>query len=502
MESSIKLVDDTNSIGGIGVYHRSVATLSPRVQWGVYRATLIISDVSLIFLALLLAAWTRFNIPLSIFNLGSRPTIPPFYVIAFGFVPLWLFVFTIHGLYLEQTLLGGTREYSGVFRAIAVGMLVIVIFGFLQPDSDPARGWVLLAWMYATALVIVGRFVLRRVVYGLRRRGYFLSPALIIGNNAEGYSLAEQLLVWETSGLAVQGFISTELIEDKIAPGTLPVMGTIDQLEELVRQHQIGELILATSALTQEQILAIFKRYGVSRDVNLRLSSGLFEVITTGLEVKEMASVPLLRINQVRLTGADRTLKTALDIFLAVGFLALTMPLQIAIAIAIKLDSPGNVFYRRRVMGLNGTVFDAYKFRTMHANGDAIIEAHPELKSELEMSRKLKDDPRVTRVGRFLRKHSLDELPQFLNVLMRQMSVVGPRMITQDELAMYEQWDINLLTVPPGITGLWQVSGRSDISYRDRVQLDMRYIRNWSIWLDLYILMRTTVVVIKGKGAY
>lgn len=236
--------------------------------------------------------------------------------------------------------------------------------------------------------------------------------------------------------------------------------------------------------------------------MNLRLSSGLFEVITTGLEVKEMASVPLLRINQVRLTGADRTLKTALDIFLAVGFLALTMPLQIAIAIAIKLDSPGNVFYRRRVMGLNGTVFDAYKFRTMHANGDAIIEAHPELKSELEMSRKLKDDPRVTRVGRFLRKHSLDELPQFLNVLMRQMSVVGPRMITQDELAMYEQWDINLLTVPPGITGLWQVSGRSDISYRDRVQLDMRYIRNWSIWLDLYILMRTTVVVIKGKGAY
>ena len=138
----------------------------------------------------------------------------------------------------------------------------------------------------------------------------------------------------------------------------------------------------------------------------------------------------------------------------------------------------------------------------MHANGDSIIEAHPELKSELEMSRKLKDDPRVTRVGRFLRKHSLDELPQFLNVLMRQMSVVGPRMITQDELAMYEQWDINLLTVPPGITGLWQVSGRSDISYRDRVQLDMRYIRNWSIWLDLYILMRTTVVVIKGKGAY
>lgn len=502
MESSIKLVDEKTSVSKMVVNHRPVAPLSPRIQWGLYRLSLVVVDVTFSLIAFLFAAWVRFNVPLPIFNLGATPSIPNFNIVAFGFVPLWLVIFAIHGLYQQRTLLGGTQEYSSVFRAIAIGMLIIVIFGFIQPILNPARGWVLLAWIFSTIFVISGRFILRRIVYTMRRRGYFLSPALIIGDNPESHSLAEQLLMWETSGLAVQGFVSTESAGNTLTPRGVPVLGSLDQLDELVRRYNVGELVLAMSALTQEQVLTIFKRYGVSPHVNLRLSSGLFEVITTGLEVKEVASVPLLRINQVRLTGVDWVLKTLLDITIAIAFLIITLPLQVVIALAIKLDSPGRVIYRRRVMGLNGVPFDAFKFRTMHDNGDTILGEHPEMQTELEKAYKLKNDPRVTRIGRILRKHSLDELPQFLNVLVRQMSVVGPRMITPDELARYEQWDINLLTVPPGITGLWQVSGRSDLSYSDRVQLDMRYIRNWNIWLDLYILMRTTIVVIKGDGAY
>jgi lipopolysaccharide/colanic/teichoic acid biosynthesis glycosyltransferase len=138
----------------------------------------------------------------------------------------------------------------------------------------------------------------------------------------------------------------------------------------------------------------------------------------------------------------------------------------------------------------------------MRVNGAQILAAHPELQAELDNCHKLREDPRTTRIGRWLRKKSLDELPQLFNVLRGQMSVVGPRMIAPEEIAMYDQWDINLLTVHPGITGLWQISGRSDLSYTERVQLDMRYIRNWSIWLDLYILFRTIPAVIKGRGAY
>jgi lipopolysaccharide/colanic/teichoic acid biosynthesis glycosyltransferase len=151
---------------------------------------------------------------------------------------------------------------------------------------------------------------------------------------------------------------------------------------------------------------------------------------------------------------------------------------------------------------VNGRQFCAYKFRTMRVDGDEILATYPELKHQLAENHKIKDDPRVTRIGGFLRKSSLDELPQFINILKREMSLVGPRMIAPAEVEKYDQWDINLLTVRPGITGLWQVSGRSDVSYEERVRLDMYYIRNWSIWLDLQILLQTVPVVIRGNGAY
>ena len=153
-------------------------------------------------------------------------------------------------------------------------------------------------------------------------------------------------------------------------------------------------------------------------------------------------------------------------------------------------------------MGINGRQFDAYKFRTMHINGDDLLAAYPELEDELASTHKLKTDPRVTRLGHTLRRLSLDELPQLFNVLKRDMSLVGPRMISPPEMAMYKQWQTNLLTVHPGITGFWQVNGRSDVSYEDRVNLDMRYIRTWTIWLDFQILFQTIPTVLKGRGAY
>ena len=153
-------------------------------------------------------------------------------------------------------------------------------------------------------------------------------------------------------------------------------------------------------------------------------------------------------------------------------------------------------------MGLNGKQFHAYKFRTMVENGNEVLDRYPDLKDELVRNHKLKNDPRITRVGAFLRKFSLDELPQLFNVLRREMSLVGPRMISPEEVTMYKQFDMNLLTVLPGITGVWQVSGRSDVSYEERVRLDMYYIRNWSIWLDLQILFQTLPAVLKGRGAY
>lgn len=198
----------------------------------------------------------------------------------------------------------------------------------------------------------------------------------------------------------------------------------------------------------------------------------------------------------------NRAMKLALDYMLAIPGLLLIAPLFLFLAILVKLDSPGPVFHRRRVLGQNGRIFDAFKFRTMYVNGDEILARYPKLRQELNRNYKLKCDPRVTRVGYFLRKFSLDELPQLLNVLARDMSLIGPRIIAPDELRNYGQFGTTLMLVMPGLTGLWQVSGRSDTSYDQRVALDMEYITTWSIWLDIKILLRTIPAVLKGDGAY
>jgi exopolysaccharide biosynthesis polyprenyl glycosylphosphotransferase len=280
-------------------------------------------------------------------------------------------------------------------------------------------------------------------------------------------------------------------------------LGSVDNLGEIIERYHVGEVILASSAFTtRDYLLDIFREYGMSDKVNIRMSSGLYEILATGLTVNEFAYVPLVYVNKVRLTGTDNFVKSILDYLLAIISLILLSPFLTLIAIWVKLSSSGSIFHKRLVMGLNGKQFYALKFRTMLPNGDEILDRYPELKKELARNHKLKNDPRVTKVGAFLRKYSLDELPQLFNVLKRDMSLVGPRMISPEEVAMYNQFDMNLLTVLPGITGLWQVSGRSDISYEERVRLDMYYVRNWSIWLDLQLLFQTIPAVLKGHGAY
>ncbi len=205
---------------------------------------------------------------------------------------------------------------------------------------------------------------------------------------------------------------------------------------------------------------------------------------------------------QMIATHYNRAVKLALDYAIALPGLLLIAPLLILLAILVKLDSPGPIFHRRRVLGQNGRVFDAFKFRTMYVNGDEILARYPKLRQELNKNYKLKCDPRVTRVGTFLRKFSLDELPQLLNVLARDMSLIGPRIIAPDEIGKYGQYGQTLMAVMPGLTGLWQVSGRSNTSYDERVALDMHYIGEWSVWLDIKILFLTIPAVLKGDGAY
>ncbi len=476
--------------------------LCTATHWKIYRLTLLAGDALMILLSFWLAYRVRFQLPILIFHQEIAPS-PAFYLeLALISAALWLTIFALNGLYHQDNLLGGTQEYALAARGTTTGMLLLIVAGFLEPTLVFARGWLLTAWL-ATILLVAGmRFGLRRLIYWQRTHGYFLSPALIVGANQEGRLLAEQLWNWRTSGLHIVGILDNALPLDTPVYKHIKVLGRLADLEEIIRLTQAKEVIIASSALSREQMLPIFERMGFSKQVNLRLTSGLFEIVTTGLRVKDIGYVPLVQVNQLRMQGVDEVLKRALDLAIVLPGLIALAPLFLLLAVLVKLDSPGAVIYRRRVMGLNGTQFDALKFRSMHVNGDEILAQYPEKAAELAHSYKLADDPRLTRLGPFLRKFSLDELPQLFNVLRGQMSLVGPRMISPPEMAMYGHWGMNLLTVRPGITGMWQVSGRSELDYAERVRLDMNYIRNWTIWLDLQLLIRTIPAVLRGKGAY
>jgi exopolysaccharide biosynthesis polyprenyl glycosylphosphotransferase len=474
-----------------------------KIQWRAFRIALISSDIIMMVLAFQAAYIVRFELNLAIFNLWVVPSLFFYRVFMVCLIPIWLAIFAGKGLYNKDFLLGGTEEYSRLFNAITIGAFVVIIASFISNELYLARAWLFMSWAFSFLFIGLGRFVLRRLVYYLRGFGYFLRPAIILGANDEGLMLAEQLLQWKTSGFDIKGFI-----DKKIKPGTmvwrnLCCLGDLNQIDEILNEYDIEELILASSAISsRDKMVEIFKRYGVSPNIKVRLSSGLYEIVTTGLTVNQFAYVPLVGIDPVRLTGMDKVFKLLLDYAITIPGVILISPLLLIITIIVKLDSKGPVIHKRRVVGVNGAKFDAFKFRTMLVNGDEILSKHPDLVEELANNHKLKHDPRLTRVGGFLRKYSLDELPQLFNVLRREMSLVGPRMITEQEMQKYDKWDLNLLTVRPGITGLWQVSGRSNISYEERVRLDMYYIRNWTIWLDFQLLLQTIPAVIRGKGAY
>lgn len=476
--------------------------LVKRYQWPLLVVLLMVNDVIMIGAAFQAAYSIRFELAIPLFHLDVVPSTVFYQSLVRFLLPFWLLIFAAKGLYSMRNLLGGTREYSTVFTSTFIGMFLVIAFGFLQPDFVLARGWLLLAWFFAFLFTAMGRFGIRRFVYYARERGYYLTPAIIVGANDEGLSLAEQLAAWRRSGLNVVGFLDDNIPAGQKVFHHLTILGPISHLNSVIEIHGIKEVIVSSSAFSRDELTAIFKQHGISDHVNLSMSSGLYEIITTGLRVRETASVPLVTINRVRLTGIDLVLKLLLDYAIAITALVLGSTVFLTLALAVRLDSPGPILHRRRVMGVNGKQFDAFKFRTMHVNGDEILEKNPELKAELEANHKLKDDPRITRVGKLLRKTSLDELPQFINVLRNEMSVIGPRMISPPEMKMYSQWGINLLTVKPGISGLWQVSGRSDVTYEERVRLDMQYIRNWSIWLDIQILIETIPAVLRQRGAY
>jgi exopolysaccharide biosynthesis polyprenyl glycosylphosphotransferase len=452
-------------------------------------------DASMIAAAFSLAYLLRFS--WEVIPALDEPPAGPYFAVLPPLLPVWLLLFAAYGLYRER-IQPFLEEALRVASAVSVGMMALVAGSFFYRGFSYSRLWMLLAWGLSLVLVLGARGLVRIALRAARRRGIDVHPVLIVGTGAEGRTVARTLREHLAVGYRPIGFLGERA--GALVDG-LPVLGGPRDVLRAIRQVGAQRVIVALPPEAREEAMHVAALCQEAA-VPFAVVPDLYTLAATGAAVEVVGRVPMLTLQGSPLAGWGHRLKDALDLVGALAGLVLTLPLLVAIALAIVLDAPGPIFYRHRRIGKGGVPFLAWKFRTMIPGADARLVEDEALRARFARAHKLVDDPRVTRVGRWLRRTSLDELPQLLNVLKGEMSLVGPRPITEDELARYGPWERRLLCVKPGLTGLWQVLRPHEPDYAQRVRLDMYYIDHWSLGLDLQILARTLPSVIAGRGAY
>jgi exopolysaccharide biosynthesis polyprenyl glycosylphosphotransferase len=321
---------------------------------------------------------------------------------------------------------------------------------------------------------------------------------LVVGDNILGRMVMQGIAAQPHLGFEVIGFLGQERAENF---GRFRYLGPVETLENVCRQADVDQVIIALPSSSRELQLRVVEHCRQAR-VRFNLVPELFEMSLSGIDLDTVSGVPLIGLKEVSIEGWDLVLKRSLDLVVTVLALVPGSILMLAVALLVRLDSPGPVIYRQTRVGKHGRRFTIYKFRSMRVGAEREL---PDLLSLNEQDGpifKKRDDPRMTRAGRLIRRASIDELPQLLNVLRGEMSLVGPRPPLPSEVERYEEWQLKRLQVAPGLTGLWQVSGRSSLNFEEMVMFDLAYIQNWSLSLDLSILLRTVPAVLAGGGAF
>jgi exopolysaccharide biosynthesis polyprenyl glycosylphosphotransferase len=416
--------------------------------------------------------------------------------------PVWVGVLAMTHAYERRQLFVGNEEYQRVIRAgvrLTVGMaLLSYVF-----KADLARGYLLIVLVLTTALSLLGRFVLRKLLHRARQRGRCMHRVLVLGHAAAVTQMTRQLHRRYHHGLQVVGAcLPAGQLGDAARGVEVPVFGALGAAANSAAAAG-ADTVMVLSCPELDGAMLRRLAWDLERDdIDLIVSSSLVDTAGDRITVRPVDGLPMMHIEHPRLSGGRRLIKSLFDLAVAATLLLLLGPLFLVIALVIRLDTGGPVFFRQVRVGRGGELFRMYKFRTMHLDAERRLEAMRGQNDHAGVLFKIRDDPRVTRSGRLLRRHSLDELPQLINVLLGEMSLVGPRPPLPSEVEQYPVDMRRRLVVKPGMTGLWQVSGRSDLSWEDSIRLDLRYVENWSLTVDLVILMRTGLVVMRGAGAY
>jgi exopolysaccharide biosynthesis polyprenyl glycosylphosphotransferase len=462
-----------------------------RTRW---TAGLAAADVILLSVALVAAVVVRFGIEPSDQQTGGLS----YALIAGAIAAGWWVSLAVAGAYETRHLGTGAEEY----KRVAVGTMQLwaaVAIGCYAAKLQVARGFVVVALPLGLMLLLTGRAVARRALVAARSRGLSLHRVVVVGDRRAVAGLAAELRRETAAGFHVVGACLPDPGARFRESDELPVLGTLDDIPAIVRQHD-ADTVAVASAVPSDTVRRLSWDLEGS-GVDLVVAPSVVDVAGPRVSVRPVAGLPLLHVDEPEFTGGKRLAKAVLDRALAAAALVLLAPVLVPVAVAIRLDSPGPALFRQVRIGREGREFRVVKFRTMYIDAEQRL-AELAARNETDgLLFKITDDPRITRIGRFLRRTSIDELPQLLNVLRGDMSLVGPRPLPVKDSDFTGDVRRRLL-VRPGITGLWQVNGRSQLSWEDSVRLDLYYVENWSIALDLSILLRTAGAVCRGTGAY
>ena len=415
-------------------------------------------------------------------------------------LPVWLLVFERYHLYNSRHVTGRRDELGRLSHAVGLSVVftALVAYGL---NTIVARSWLVVLAAVAGVAMGVEREVIRAAFTAARKRGHLLRPVAVAGTGEEAVMLTTMFQDQPELGYRVVALIGSSDQLDPRLLGTAPVLDPRSKLPEQVRMVGATGVLVATSDVDHELTNRMIRSL-TDAGVHVELSSSLKDIDASRLSVRPLGRVPVVYVEPVRRTGWRAQAKRSFDFAAAAGGVLVTAPLWLVIALAVKLTSPGPVLFKQERVGRRGRRFMVYKFRTMVNDAERLLIDLAAVNEADGPLFKLKADPRVTRVGRVLRKLSLDELPQLLNVLKGEMSLVGPRPALPGEVTQWGPELFERLRVQPGITGMWQVNGRSNSSFSEYQRWDLYYVDNWSIWRDLAILAKTIPVVVSSKGAY
>jgi len=417
------------------------------------------------------------------------------------YLPVFFLIFQIHRLYP-----GVSLPPSEEMRRFFVGSLFayggIVMSRFIEKDVwDSVNTAFLISGLFSTIILLTMRSITHWFLYKTKLGGI---PTVIYGSGTTGKLVVDCLL-----GSIRSGYVPVCILDDKL-PGedeyrNIPIIHDTSAGPELVKQYNIKMAVIAMPKLDAQQLKHLQNTSVSAFRYNIIIPN-FFNISSIWMSVRDFNGILGIDTSNKFNISFNLGIKRFMDIGIVIFGGILILPILLIIALLIKLNSPGPVLYKQKRLGRNGVYFNAYKFRTMSLDAEQklqeLLDSNPQLKKEWEENHKLQNDPRITKLGKFLRRTSIDEFPQLINILKGEMSVVGPRPIVDKEIEKYGEDYNRVFSIKPGLTGLWQVSGRSDANYLDRVAYDVYYLQSWSVWLDLWIIFKTFGVVIIGKGAY